>query len=96
NRVVHQTVKDVISDWKEINFSERGRQLWKRLPAAIMWGLWKARNAIVFDGQIFKLIEVIRDIKIDTFNWVKGLHCFKGVNTSLVLVEWENFFVTPH
>ncbi|KAI3866097.1 hypothetical protein MKW98_011618 [Papaver atlanticum] len=67
---IQQTVKEVICGWKGFNFSDRGRQLWKRLPAAIMWGLWlwKARNAVIFNGKIFKLNEVIRDIKIDAFN----------------------------
>ncbi|XP_026458914.1 uncharacterized protein LOC113359510 [Papaver somniferum] len=62
------TVKEVIVGWKNPPLSAQGKQLWKRLPTAIPWGLWKARNDIAFSGKTFKLQGVIRDIKIDAFN----------------------------
>ncbi|XP_026441774.1 uncharacterized protein LOC113340937 [Papaver somniferum] len=76
------TAKEVIVGWKNPPLSAQGKQLWKRLPAAILWGLWKDRNAIAFSGKTFKLQDVIRDIKIDAFNWSRGLDCFKGINTT--------------
>ncbi|KAI3899301.1 hypothetical protein MKW92_024322 [Papaver armeniacum] len=91
-----QNVKDVIVGWKSSPLPAQGTQLWKRLPAAIPWGLWKARNAIAFSGKSFKLNDVIRDIKIDAFNWSKGLECVKGINTSNVIVGWAQFFLNPH
>ncbi|KAI3957386.1 hypothetical protein MKW98_003107 [Papaver atlanticum] len=69
------SIKEVVVGWKSFPLSMQGLQLWKRLPAAIPWGLWKARNAIAFFGKISNLYDVIRDIKIDAFNWSKGLDC---------------------
>ncbi|KAI3960930.1 hypothetical protein MKW98_019131 [Papaver atlanticum] len=94
--VVLSSVKEVIVGWKSYPLNAQGNQLWKRLPAEIPWGLWKARNAIAFSGKTFKLHEVIRDIKIDAFNWSKSLDCFKGISTSSVIVGWEQFFINPH
>ncbi|KAI3917788.1 hypothetical protein MKW92_031725 [Papaver armeniacum] len=94
--VALNTIRESIVEWTSSPFSAQGNQLWKRLPAAIPWGLWKARNAIAFSGKTFKLHEVIRDIKIDAFNWSKSLDCFKGINTSNVIVGWEQFFLNPY
>ncbi|XP_026427449.1 uncharacterized protein LOC113323373 isoform X2 [Papaver somniferum] len=90
-----QTVKDVIVGWKNFPFSAQGLQLWKRLPAAIPWALWKARNDIAFERKPFKVNDVIRNIKMDAFNWSRGLDCFKGINTSTVIVGWAHFFLNP-
>ncbi|KAI3909534.1 hypothetical protein MKW98_013951 [Papaver atlanticum] len=80
------TFKEVIVVWKNSPLSAQGKQLWKRLSAAIPSGLWKACNVISFSRKTFKLHDVIRDIKIDAFNWSKGLDYFKGINTTNVIV----------
>ncbi|KAI3943792.1 hypothetical protein MKW98_004297, partial [Papaver atlanticum] len=80
------SVKEDVVGWKSFPLSAQGFQLWKRLPSAIPRGLWKAHNAIVFSGKIFNLQDVFRDIKINAFNWSKGPDCFKGINTSNVIV----------
>lgn len=94
--VMPNTIRETVVSWKCYPLSTQGNQLWKRLPAAILWGLWKARNSIAFNGKTFKVHEVIRDIKIDAFNWSKSLNCFKGIITSNVILGWEQFFLNPH
>ncbi|KAI3903985.1 hypothetical protein MKW92_045227, partial [Papaver armeniacum] len=95
--VTLNSVREVVVGWKFSPISAQGFQLWKRLPAAIPWGLWKARNVVAFSGKTFKLHKVIRDIKVDVFNWSKSMDCFKGINTSNnVIVGWEHFFLNPH
>ncbi|MCL7024264.1 hypothetical protein MKW94_009991 [Papaver nudicaule] len=94
--VMLTSVRDFISNWRSHNHPAQGKQLWKRLPAAILWGVWKARNALTFSGKQFKVRDVIRDIKIDTFNWAKSSPCFRNVDTSTIIVGWENFFLNPH
>ncbi|MCL7046900.1 hypothetical protein MKW94_015466 [Papaver nudicaule] len=89
------SVKDLITNWNSRKLPEQGIQLWKRLPAAILWGIWKARNALTFNGKQFKVTNVIRDIKIDAFNWAKSSPCFRNVDTASVIVGWENFFLNP-
>ncbi|KAI3938886.1 hypothetical protein MKW92_012509, partial [Papaver armeniacum] len=55
--VTLNSVREVVVGWKCSPRSAQGFQLWKRLPAAIPWGFWKARNVVAFSGKIFKLHE---------------------------------------
>lgn len=90
------TIRETVVGWKSYPLSAQGNQLWKRLPAEITWGLWKALDDIAVNGKTFKLHEVIRDIEIDAFNWSKSLDCFKGTIKSNVILGWEQFFLNPH
>ncbi|KAI3925542.1 hypothetical protein MKW92_047969, partial [Papaver armeniacum] len=59
--VALNTIRESMLEWTSSPFSAQGNQLWKRLPAAIPWGLWKARNAIAFSGKtlnFMKLLEI--------------------------------------
>lgn len=63
--------------------------MWRRLPAAIIWNIWKARNALAFSNKLFREQDMIRGIKIDAFHWAKGKFCFHGVDTSTIFSNWQ-------
>ncbi|XP_026419751.1 uncharacterized protein LOC113315710 [Papaver somniferum] len=73
-----QSVERVVVSWKGYNLMEQGKQLWRKLQAAIMWVVWLARNAKFFNSKDIKVPDIIRDIKIQAFNWAKGASCFAG------------------
>lgn len=87
-----QNVSNVIVGQKNSPFPAQGIQLWKRLRQQFLGVCGKAKNAITFSGKSFKLTEVIRDIKIDAFDWSKGLDCLMGISTSNVIVRWHISF----
>ncbi|MCL7046515.1 hypothetical protein MKW94_015293, partial [Papaver nudicaule] len=93
--VLPQSVQALFVSWKRINSSEQGKQLWRRLPAAIMWVIWLSRNAKIYAAKEIKVSDIIRDIKIHAFNWAKGASCFAGIDTSTVIVGWDQFFRRP-
>ncbi|MCL7049147.1 hypothetical protein MKW94_002162 [Papaver nudicaule] len=93
--VTGRSVREVLVSWKGLDISEQGKQLWRRLPAAIMWVFWLSRNAKVFSGKEIKVPDIIRDIKIQVFNWTKSHSCFSGVNISSIIVGWDQFFIRP-
>ncbi|KAI3861491.1 hypothetical protein MKW98_000443 [Papaver atlanticum] len=86
-------VQGLFSSWKNTHVSDRGKFLWRRLPATIIWGIWKARNAVAFSNKLFREPDVIRDIKIDCFHWAKGKICFHGMDTTNILSNWLSFFL---
>ncbi|RZC80538.1 hypothetical protein C5167_043115 [Papaver somniferum] len=86
------SVERVVVSWKGYNLMEQGKQLWRKLQAAIMWVVWLARNAKFFNSKDIKVPDIIRDIKIQAFNWAKGASCFAdtgsyGIKHRRVL-EW--------
>lgn len=44
--------------------------IWSTLPSAICWGLWKERNAWIFEGVRKNLVELALSIYRSLFNWL--------------------------
>ncbi|OVA06733.1 hypothetical protein BVC80_8729g5 [Macleaya cordata] len=56
--------------WKPKGLPKKGKMLWRFLPAAIYWGIWKARNGVAFEGKEVKVEGLINDIKVQVFFWI--------------------------
>ncbi|OVA03437.1 hypothetical protein BVC80_205g75 [Macleaya cordata] len=78
--------------WKLKGLSDRGKILWRVLPASICWGIWKARNRVAFEGKDVKPEELINDIKVQAFFWVQGKEEFRGVSIDQIIGRWSYFF----
>ena len=46
-------VKDVLSDWSGIPIKKRAIKLWLVAPLSFLWAIWKKRNIIVFEVEVF-------------------------------------------
>lgn len=90
-----QSVERVVVSRKCYNIMDQDKQLWRRLLTTIMWVVWLARNAKIFSSKEIKVPDIIKDIKIQAFNRAKRATCFAGINTSLVIAGWEQFFIRP-
>ena len=47
------TVKNVLSDWSSFPIKKRARKLWLAAPLSLLWALWKERNRVVFEDEVF-------------------------------------------
>lgn len=56
--------------------------IWRTIPLAVMWSLWKLRNEVVFNGKQVHLEEVCDLIKFRIAVWVKAHFsgCFYSVH----------------
>ena len=44
--------------------------VWKSLFFAVVWSLWKARNDLIFGGQVFQLQHILFHIKFWVGCWI--------------------------
>ncbi|KAF5789391.1 hypothetical protein HanRHA438_Chr09g0382271 [Helianthus annuus] len=69
-------------------FSLKGSADWKKVIEVVfhttLWRIWKARNAVVFEGISFNASKLMEDVKEDSFMWIKYRSKFKGL-------EWERW-----
>ena len=56
-------------------------RIWKVIPLAIMWSIWKLRNEVIFSGRQVGLDDFCDLIKARVAFWVKD-H-FKGCSYSI-------------
>ncbi|OUZ99397.1 hypothetical protein BVC80_1829g14 [Macleaya cordata] len=78
--------------WWSPDSKEKGKVLWKVLPAAIMWIIWKTRNDVAFNNDTINVEDTKVKIKLQAFFWVSGEKCFKGLSAEYVVSYWERFF----
>ncbi|OVA11765.1 hypothetical protein BVC80_41g60 [Macleaya cordata] len=65
------------------------------IPAAIIWCVWKERNARIFENMEETLEKILCTIKIQAFRWVSQEDTFKGCNLDLVIGRWRNLIFEP-
>ena len=50
-------VKDLLPDWSDIPIKKKARKLWLAAPLSLLWAIWKNRNIIVFEDEVFSSIR---------------------------------------
>ncbi|OVA06531.1 hypothetical protein BVC80_1739g14 [Macleaya cordata] len=79
--------------WKPKGLPKKGKMLWRFLPTAICWRIWKARNRVAFKGKEVKMEGLINDIKVQVFFWVQGYDEFKGLSIDHIVGRWPDLFI---
>ncbi|OVA10635.1 Reverse transcriptase zinc-binding domain [Macleaya cordata] len=90
--VMPNSILTILHGWKRRGMSERGKILWKVLPASICWSLWKSRNAVAFDSKGVNVDRLILEVKIQAFFWVQGANSFNGIFLDNVIGQWKDMF----
>ena len=57
---------------REVGFLKKERKIWKAVPLAVSWSLWKMRNECVFNASIPYLVELCELMKIKIALWLKS------------------------
>ncbi|KAF5181453.1 hypothetical protein FRX31_028960 [Thalictrum thalictroides] len=64
------TVLEVLQNWPVWNGRSLAAEIWDVLPYAVMWTVWKSRNAIIFDNVNVSAGMIIQHIKASVWQWL--------------------------
>ncbi|OVA05651.1 Reverse transcriptase zinc-binding domain [Macleaya cordata] len=85
----------LLEKWNSKDLSNEGKVLWRILPAAICWCIWKERNAIAFEGIKKEINQLLMDIKIQVSLWAKMNSVFKSIPCERIVSRWKDFIFNP-
>lgn len=68
----------IIKGWRCKLIHPIGKKLRPLIPAVICWTLWNSRNAIVFKNGSARVKKVMKQVKIQVYNWARNDEVFKG------------------
>ena len=69
--MMHGSVKDLLDWWSKVKGENSGMIVWKLIPHAILWHIWKTRNELYFKGVNPKWWLVGDQIKCLVECWAK-------------------------
>lgn len=81
------TIRDLLEMHRYTSFSKRKAKAFYAVCLTTIWCVWRAQNALVFEGNPIILNNVVGEIKALSYLWVKH----RGKNTSLTSEMWRGF-----
>ncbi|XP_076909288.1 uncharacterized protein LOC143566483 [Bidens hawaiensis] len=81
------TIRDLLEMHRYTSFSKRKAKAFYAVCLTTIWCVWRARNALVFEGNPMILNKVVGKIKTLSYLWVKH----RGKNTTLTWEMWRGF-----
>ncbi|KAL7254616.1 hypothetical protein ACSBR1_008885 [Camellia fascicularis] len=64
------SIEAVLHWWDYDQLNRKEKLIWKVIPLAVLWSLWKLRNEFIFESATPKLEEVCDLIKIRVAMWL--------------------------
>lgn len=91
-------VEKVLIWWDGAKVRKSERALWKSVPLAVLWSIWKLRNECKFKHSNPSLVEVIELIKIRVAIWAKSSHNLAqfSVNDFIFNMNQIRFCISGH
>ena len=68
-------VEGILHWWDRVALNRKEIWIWKVIPLAVIWSLWKLRNECIFKSVSPTLVDLCELIKIRVALWLK--HRFK-------------------
>lgn len=75
------TVEGLFLSWSGIKLKKKMLAVWKTLPAAVFWSVWRCRNDCLFNKVQPDGIVLVELIKVRVALWVSS--SLKGFNYSV-------------
>ena len=72
----------------------RGREMWKLSFLAVIWTVWKERNAKCFEGIVSSVNLVSDKIMLSIAFWVSANPLFHGISLEQIMLNWKDVAVS--
>ncbi|XP_028061353.1 uncharacterized protein LOC114264834 [Camellia sinensis] len=69
--VLPGSVKVLLNWWAGFKFKKVVQKMWKSVPLAVMWSIWKVKNECLFHGKSVDVLELSELVKVRVALWVK-------------------------
>ncbi|XP_076935340.1 uncharacterized protein LOC143601958 [Bidens hawaiensis] len=79
------SVKDLLELHRFTHLPNRKAKAFYSVSLTTLWCLWRARNALLFEGKVANLCNVVGEIKALSFLWVKN----RGKSAGLTWEKWR-------
>lgn len=80
--VTPQSVINLFSWWNNFKFKPKVNWIWKCIPYAVLWSLWKMRNEHLFQDKSLLWEDIVDLIKLRVAFWVKSNGDFDGYSVN--------------
>jgi hypothetical protein len=65
-------VLDLLSGWDTSLGRGHVTRLWKQVPLYVMWGLWRERNARLFEDVDLPVVDLCQNVLNMLYDWVSA------------------------
>jgi hypothetical protein len=65
-----RSMLDLLSGWDTLLGRGHVTRLWKQVPLCVMWGLWRERNARLFEDVELPVVDLCRNVLNMLYVWV--------------------------
>lgn len=83
-------LSSLLFSWGVTVLSLLGKRVWRLVPAAICWAIWRERNNQVFNGFSKPAWQMVRRAKELVVFWAKRCKGFEGVPNGDLLRHWAS------
>lgn len=82
-------LKGLLLSWRLSSFCAFGKRVWRVVPVAVCWAVWRERNNRVFTDHSEPAWQVYRRAKDLVIFWARRCKGYEGVPNGDLLHNWE-------
>ena len=69
--VFPETVKEVLTRWKDPFVGKKRKKIRKSIPLCIFWTVWKERNRLAFRGGVLDIQKLKNSFVCSLWSWTR-------------------------
>ena len=72
--VCHFLVKDLMLGWLHLPLRKKDAKLWRTVPLCLIWAIWKERNRVMFEDEVFSKTRLKSCFLFSFSSWASLVH----------------------